>query len=88
MGSELKPVDWESKSAFVKSIDGIGCWNFATEEIDINASMGSDVRYSGNPTVRHTNKNMGSDIGKIKIIGSQFNPGIISTNISMGGARA
>lgn len=64
MGSELKAGRLESKSAFVKASMGSDVEIFATEEIDINASMGSDVRYSGNPTVRHTNKNMGSDIGK------------------------
>jgi hypothetical protein len=36
----------------------------ATEEVDIDASMGASVRYSGDPTVRHTNRKIGADIQK------------------------
>lgn len=64
MGSELKASRLISKSAMVKASMGSEVEIFASEEIDIDASMGSEVRYSGNPTERHTNKKMGSEIGK------------------------
>jgi hypothetical protein len=60
MGGELKASRLESKSAFVRASMGAVADVFASEEIDVDASMGADVRFSGNPTVRHTSKKMGA----------------------------
>jgi hypothetical protein len=64
MGGELKASRLESKSAFVRASMGGSADVFASEEIDVDASMGADVRYSGNPTVRHTSRKMGAVVGK------------------------
>jgi hypothetical protein len=37
---------------------------YASDEIDIAANFGADVKYSGDPVVRHTNKKMGAEIRK------------------------
>jgi hypothetical protein len=62
MGGVLNANRLESKSAYVKANMGADVSFFASEEVDIDASMGASVRYSGNPTVRHTNRKIGADI--------------------------
>lgn len=64
MGGELKASHLESKSAVVKASMGAVADIFASEEIDIDAGMGAEVRYSGEPVVRHTSTRMGADIRK------------------------
>jgi hypothetical protein len=64
MGAVLNANRLESKSAFVKANMGADVSINATEEVDIDASMGASVRYSGDPTVRHTNRKIGADIQK------------------------
>lgn len=63
MGGELKASRLESKSAFIRASMGAIADVFASEEIDVDASMGADVRFSGNPSVRHTSKKMGAVVG-------------------------
>jgi len=64
MGGELKANHLESKTAIVKASMGSMVDIYASEEIDIDAGMGAEVRYSGEPTVRHTSTRMGADIRK------------------------
>jgi hypothetical protein len=64
MGGELKASHMESKTALVKASMGASVDIYASEEIDIDAGMGAEVRYSGEPTVRHTSTRMGADIRK------------------------
>lgn len=62
MGGVIKASRLESKSAYAKANMGSEISIFASEEIDIDANMGSDVRYEGDPVVRHTSRKMGADI--------------------------
>lgn len=64
MGGSLRASQLESKSAYVSASMGSDVSIYASEEIDIAATFGSDVKYSGDPIVRHTNRKMGSDIHK------------------------
>lgn len=64
MGGVLNANRLESKSAYVKANMGSDVSIFASEEVDIDAAMGASVRYSGEPTVRHTNRKIGADIHK------------------------
>jgi hypothetical protein len=64
MGGVLNANRLESKSAYVKANMGADVSIFASEEVDIDASMGASVRYSGDPTVSHTNRKIGADIHK------------------------
>jgi hypothetical protein len=64
MGGVLNANRLESKSAFVKANMGADVSINASEEVDIDASMGASVRYSGDPIVRHTNRKIGADIQK------------------------
>jgi hypothetical protein len=64
MGSVLNANRLESKSAYVKASMGSDVSIYASEEIDIDAAMGASVRYSGEPTVRHTNTKIGADVQK------------------------
>jgi Putative auto-transporter adhesin, head GIN domain len=62
MGGILKASKLESKSAYVKASMGSEVSIFASDEIDIDSNFGADVRYSGDPVVRHTNRKMGGEI--------------------------
>lgn len=62
MGSSISAARLICKSAVVKAHMGSEINFHATEEVDIVSSMGSSVRYTGNPTVKHTSRKMGSDI--------------------------
>ncbi len=64
MGGVLKASRLESKSAYVKASMGSEVSIFASDEVDIDANFGADVKYSGDPTVRHTNRKMGAEISK------------------------
>lgn len=64
MGAVINASRLESKSAYVKASMGSDVNIFASEEVDIDAAMGASVRYSGDPTVRHTNRKIGADINK------------------------
>ena len=64
MGGVLRASRLESKSAYVKASMGSEVSIFASKEIDINANMGADVKYSGDPSVRHTNRKLGGEISK------------------------
>jgi hypothetical protein len=64
MGGVLQATRLESKSAYVKASMGSEVSIFASDEVDIDANFGADVKYAGNPAVRHTNTKMGADIGK------------------------
>ena len=64
MGGVLKASQLESKSAYVSASMGSEVSIYASEEIDIAANFGADVKYSGDPIVRHTNRKMGADISK------------------------
>jgi hypothetical protein len=64
MGGVLNANRLESKSAYVKANMGADVSIFASEEVDIDAAMGASVRYSGEPTVRHTNTKIGADVRK------------------------
>jgi hypothetical protein len=64
MGGILKATRLESKTAYVRASMGSEVAIFASDEIDIDANFGADVKYSGDPTVRHTHTKMGADINK------------------------
>jgi hypothetical protein len=64
MGAVLNATRLESKSVLVRASMGSDVNVFASEEVDIDASMGASVRYSGEPTVRHTNTKIGADVRK------------------------
>ena len=64
MGGSVKASKLESKSAYVSASMGSDISIYASEEVDIAANFGASVSYSGDPTVRHTNKKMGADISK------------------------
>jgi hypothetical protein len=64
MGGSMKASRLESKSAYVKASMGSEVSIYASDEVDIDANFGSDVRYAGDPTVRHTNRKMGAEIRK------------------------
>jgi hypothetical protein len=64
MGGALRASRLESKTAYVKASMGSEVSIFASDEVDIDANFGSDVKYAGDPTVRHTNRKMGADIRK------------------------
>jgi hypothetical protein len=62
MGSVVKASQLITKSAYVSASMGSEVSIYASDEIDIAANFGSEVKYSGDPAVRHTNKKMGADI--------------------------
>lgn len=64
MGAVLKASRLESKSAYVHASMGSEVSIFASDEIDIDANFGADVKYTGDPTVRHTSRKMGAEIRK------------------------
>jgi hypothetical protein len=64
MGGVLKASRLESKSAYVKANMGSEVSIYASDEVDIDANFGADVRYGGDPSVRHTHRKMGADIRK------------------------
>jgi hypothetical protein len=64
MGAVLNATRLVSKSVLVRASMGSDVNVFASEEVDIDASMGASVRYSGEPTVRHTNTKIGADVRK------------------------
>lgn len=66
MGGVLKASQLESKSAYVSASMGSEVSIYASDEIDIAANFGADVKYSGDPVVRHTNRKMGADIRSAK----------------------
>ena len=64
MGGVVNASQLISKSAYVSASMGSDVSIYASEEIDIAANFGADVKYSGDPVVRHTNKKMGAEIRK------------------------
>jgi hypothetical protein len=64
MGGVVRASQLISKSAYVSASMGSDVSIYASDEIDIAANFGADVKYSGDPVVRHTNKKMGAEIRK------------------------
>jgi Putative auto-transporter adhesin, head GIN domain len=61
-GGVIKATRLEGKSAYVKASIGSDVSVMAVEEIDIDASLGSYVKYTGDPKVIHTNRKLGAEI--------------------------
>lgn len=64
MGGSVRASQLVSKSAYVSASMGSDVSIYASDEVDIAANFGADVRYAGDPVVRHTNKKMGAEIRK------------------------
>lgn len=64
MGGSVRASQLISKSAYVSASMGSDVSIYASDEVDIAANFGADVRYAGDPVVRHTNKKMGAEIRK------------------------
>ncbi|NJM52330.1 MAG: hypothetical protein HC846_02410, partial [Blastocatellia bacterium] len=64
MGGVVHASHHISKSAYVSASMGSDVTIYASEEVDIAANFGAEVKYSGDPVIRHTNKRMGADINK------------------------
>lgn len=61
-GGVVKASRLEGKNAYVKASIGSEVSVLAIEEIDIDASLGSNVKFSGDPKVVHTNRKLGAEI--------------------------
>ena len=61
-GGVIKASRLEGKSAYVKASIGSDVSVLAIDEIDIDASLGANVKYSGDPKVTHTNRKLGAEI--------------------------
>jgi hypothetical protein len=62
MGGVLKASQLESKMVYVSANMGSEVDVRATQEIDVNAGFGATVNYSGDPSVRHSNRNFGAEV--------------------------
>lgn len=61
-GSDIKGNDLLSKRGIIKVSGGSDAVVFVSDEIEINASGGSDVYVSGNPRVKNLNNDRSSDV--------------------------
>ncbi|MDL5049463.1 DUF2807 domain-containing protein [Oscillatoria amoena NRMC-F 0135] len=62
MGGVVKATRLQSKVAYVKASMGSEVFVCATDELEVSAGLGAVVDYTGSPTVRHTNSNLGAEI--------------------------
>ncbi|MBX7126640.1 MAG: DUF2807 domain-containing protein [Cyclobacteriaceae bacterium] len=62
MGTEVKASHLECESVEASASMGADVSVYAAKELDANAGFGAEVRYAGDPMVKHTNTNFGADV--------------------------
>ncbi|MBX2945619.1 MAG: DUF2807 domain-containing protein [Cyclobacteriaceae bacterium] len=62
MGAVLKASQLLSKIVYVNANMGAEVKVKALDEIEVSAGFGATVDYTGNPNVRHTNRNFGAEV--------------------------
>ena len=63
-GSNVKMGDLSSKKCSVEASSGSDVDVNVTEDLNANASSGSDISYTGNPTHKNIQKSSGGDVNK------------------------